>query len=74
MCCASQGQGANDTTPSKSLLGKFGSLKKSKRLSIGEVKTFVVQYLGQQGVDRVDGLETVRPVVQVTTPTSHTWD
>ncbi len=28
-------------------------------------KTFVVQYLGRLPVSRVDGLDTVRPVVQV---------
>ena len=50
---------------SSSLFGKFGSLKKSKRFSLEDAKTFVVQYLGHRGVNQVDGLDTVRPVVQV---------
>ena len=51
---------------SSSLLGKkFGSLKKSKRTSVHVVqKSFMVQYLGHQNVGKVDGLDTVRPVVQ----------
>lgn len=69
-CLSTQSVGGGDAPQSKStssLLGKFGSLKKSKRLSIGsgEVKTFTVQYLGHQKVSKVDGLDTVRPVVQV---------
>ena len=30
-----------------------------------EIKKFIVQYLGYRAVSRVDGLDTVRPVVQV---------
>lgn len=61
---------------SSSLLGKrFGSLKKSKRTSVVQVKSFMVQYLGHQSVGKVDGLDTVRPVVQAShssqTPSSH---
>ena len=54
----------NRPTSSSSLLGKFGSLKKKKH-AVVETKTFIVHYLGQQGVAKVDGLDTVRPVVQV---------
>ncbi len=30
-----------------------------------EGKSFIVQYMGQRPVDKIDGLDTVKPVVQV---------
>ena len=60
----SHGRSGSDSRPTSSLLGKFGSLKKKKH-SVVETKSFTVLYLGQQGVAKVDGLDTVRPVVQV---------
>lgn len=62
----SQTSTGGELTASKSnssLFGKFNSLKKKKKLT--ETKSFVVQYLGNQGVNKVDGLDMVRPVVQV---------
>jgi hypothetical protein len=60
----SHGRPGTESRPTSSLLGKFGSLKKKKH-SVVETRTFTVQYLGQHGVSKVDGLDTVRPVVQV---------
>lgn len=62
--------GRSESRPTSSLLGKFGSLKKKKH-SIVETKSFSVLYLGQQGVAKVDGLDTVRPVVQVCIGSDH---
>ena len=66
VCLATQSTGdLPHSKSSSSLLGKFGSLKKSKRHSVAaDTKSFVVDYLGQQVVSKVDGLDTVRPVVQ----------
>lgn len=60
---------ASQSKSSSSLFGRLGSLKKTKKISLAETKSFVVQYLGHQCINRVDGLDTVRPVVQV----CHVW-
>ena len=59
------GGGGGDRKSSGSLFGRLGSLKKTKKAPLVETKTFLVQYLGYQSVSKVDGLDTVRPVVQV---------
>ena len=70
------GDGGKSKSVSSTLFQRLGSLKKSKKLtlsgtsppatpSIVDGKTFVVQYLGSLPVSNVDGLDTVRPVVQV---------
>lgn len=60
-----QGGGGGDRKSTGSLFGRLGSLKKTKKAPLQETKTFLVQYLGSQAVSKVDGLDTVRPVVQV---------
>ena len=63
------------------LFQRLGSLKKSKKATLsgvlgsaapapapapgGESKRFVVQYLGCVPVSKVEGLDTVRPAIQV---------
>lgn len=62
---ALQSGGAGDRRSSGSLFGRLGSLKKTKKSPLVESKCFLVHYLGCQAVSKVDGLETVRPVVGV---------
>jgi len=60
------------------LFQRLGSLKKSKKVTLsggsgsvaaacpgGDSKRFAVQYLGCVPVSKVEGLDTVRPAVQV---------
>ena len=57
--------GGGDRRSSGSLFGRLGSLKKTKKAPLVDSKMYMVHYLGHKSVSKVDGLDTVRPVVQV---------